>query len=86
MIKFVLLSSRPRNNVVYYANQILKGLDPFEGGYKTHNPFTWIKEALSFSGKEVIAMFGVDTTIYFVFLNTSLCVFFFFLSPLDILF
>ena len=47
MIVFAFLSSRPGNNVVYYPNRILKGLDPLEGGYKSRNPFSWIKEALT---------------------------------------
>lgn len=71
MILFALLQSKPGNNVVYYPNRILKGLDPFEDGYKTRNPFSWIKEAYSSSEKDVIAMSGVDTAVYFVFLSTG---------------
>ncbi|KAE9594571.1 hypothetical protein Lal_00037502 [Lupinus albus] len=74
MILFALLSSKPGNNVVYYPNRILKGLDPFEGGSKTRNPFSWIKEALSSSEKDVIAMSGVDTAVYSVFLSTVLSI------------
>ncbi|KAK7331412.1 hypothetical protein VNO77_25636 [Canavalia gladiata] len=74
MILFGLLSSRPGNNVVYYPNRILKGLDPLEGGYKTRNPFSWIKEAMSSSERDVIAMSGVDTAVYFVFLGTVLSI------------
>lgn len=70
MILFVLLQSKPGNNVVYYPNRILKGLDPFEGGSKTRNPFSWIKEAFSSSEQDVIAMSGVDTAVFFVFLST----------------
>ncbi|KAJ1414198.1 Calcium-dependent channel, 7TM region, putative phosphate [Sesbania bispinosa] len=55
---------------LYYPNRILKGLEPLEGGYKTRNPFSWIKEALSSSEQDVIAMSGVDTAVYFVFLST----------------
>lgn len=72
MIVFALLSSRPGNNVVYYPNRILKGMDPFETGFKTRNPFSWIKEAVSSSEQDVIAMSGVDTAVYFVFLSTGL--------------
>ena len=72
MIVFAFLSSRPGNNVVYYPNRILKGLDPLEGGYKSRNPFSWIKEALTSSERDVIAMSGVDTAVYFVFLTTGL--------------
>lgn len=71
MILFAWLSSRPGNNVVYYPNRILKGMDPFEGGTKTRNPFSWIKEAVSASEQDVIAMSGVDTAVYFVFLTTG---------------
>lgn len=70
MILFALLQSKPGNNVVYYPNRILKGLDPFEGGSKTRNPFSWIKEAFSSSEQDVIAMSGVDTAVFFVFLST----------------
>jgi hypothetical protein len=71
MILFAILQSKPGNNVVYYPNRILKGLEPFEGGgYKTRNPFSWIKEAFSSSEQDIIAMSGVDTAVYFVFLST----------------
>ncbi|KAL2341095.1 hypothetical protein Fmac_009035 [Flemingia macrophylla] len=72
MIVFAWLSSRPGNNVVYYPNRIIKKLEPLEGGYKTRNPFSWIKEAVYSSEQDVIDMSGVDTAVYFVFLNTVL--------------
>lgn len=72
MIVFAWLSSRPGNLVVYYPNRILKGLEPMEGGKKTRNPFSWIKEAASSSERDIIAMSGVDTAVYFVFLSTGL--------------
>ena len=87
MIVFAFLSSRPGNNVVYYPNRILKGLDPLEGGYKSRNPFSWIKEALTSSERDVIAMSGVDTAVYFVFLTTGLSPFlflFFFLISITV--
>lgn len=78
MIVFALLSSRPGNNVVYYPNRILKGLEPFEVEYTWYrNPFSWIKEALSSSEQDVITMSGVDTAVYFVFLSTGLSIFHF---------
>ncbi|KAI4297301.1 hypothetical protein L6164_037195 [Bauhinia variegata] len=72
MILFAWLSARPGNHVVYYPNQILKGLEPLDGGSKMRNPFSWIKEALSSTEQELIAMSGVDTAVYFVFLSTVL--------------
>ncbi|XP_014518442.1 CSC1-like protein ERD4 [Vigna radiata var. radiata] len=72
MIVFAFLSSKPGNNVVYYPNRILKGLDPSEGGPKSRNPFSWIKEAMSSSERDIVAMSGVDTAVYFVFLTTVL--------------
>ncbi|XP_028755620.1 CSC1-like protein ERD4 [Neltuma alba] len=72
MLLFAWLSAKPGNNVVYYPNRILKGMDPFEGSSLTRNPFAWIKEALSSSEENVIAMSGVDTAVYFVFLSTVL--------------
>ncbi|CAL5207649.1 unnamed protein product [Lathyrus oleraceus] len=70
MILFYLLQSTLGNNVVYYPNQIIKGLDPFEIGYKSRNPFSWIIEAHSSSEQDVIDISGVDATVYFVFLST----------------
>ncbi|PRQ29543.1 putative calcium-dependent channel, 7TM region phosphate [Rosa chinensis] len=72
MFLFAWLSGKPGNAVVYYPNRILKGLDPWEGGSKTRNPFAWIKEALTSTEQEVIAISGVDTAVYFVFLSTVL--------------
>ncbi|KAF7803929.1 CSC1-like protein ERD4 [Senna tora] len=72
MLLFAWLSAKPVNNVVYYPNRILRGMDPFEGGYKTRNPFSWIREALSSTEQDVIHMSGVDTAVYFVFLTTVL--------------
>ncbi|KAM5587572.1 CSC1-like protein ERD4 [Rosa sericea] len=72
MFLFAWLSTKPGNAVVYYPNRILKGLEPCEGGSKTRNPFAWIKEALTSTEQEVIAISGVDTAVYFVFLSTVL--------------
>lgn len=72
MFLFAWLSRKPGNTVIYYPNRILRGLDPWEGGSKTRNPFAWIKEALTSTEQEVISMSGVDTAVYFVFLSTGL--------------
>jgi hypothetical protein len=72
MFLFAWLSTKPGNRVVYYPNRILKGMDPFEGGSVTRNPFTWIREAISSSEADVINMSGVDSAVYFVFLTTVL--------------
>ena len=58
--------------MVYYPNRILKGLDPYDAGYKTRNPFTWIQEAFSSTEKDVICISGVDSAVYFVFLATGM--------------
>lgn len=71
MFLFAWLSSKPGNSVVYYPNRILKGLDPWAGGSRTRNPFTWIKEAMSSSEQDVINMSGLDTAVYFVFMSTG---------------
>ena len=71
MLLFAWLSAKPGNNVIYHPNRILKGLEPLEGGSSIRNPFSWIKEALSSSERDVIAMSGVDTAVYFVFLSTG---------------
>ncbi|KAI9122660.1 hypothetical protein K1719_006500 [Acacia pycnantha] len=72
MLLFACLSARPGNNVVYYPNRILKGVDPKESGSRIRNPFSWIFEALSSTEKDVIAMSGIDTAVYFEFLRTVL--------------
>lgn len=58
--------------MVYYPNRILKGLDPYEAGYKTRHPFTWIQEAFSSTEKDIICISGVDSAVYFVFLATGM--------------
>ncbi|KAI3709994.1 hypothetical protein L2E82_39767 [Cichorium intybus] len=76
MILFAWLSTKPGNTVIYYPNRILKGLDPWEGSRsKTRNPFAWIREAFSSSEQDVIAMSGVDSAVYFVFLGTVFGIF-----------
>ncbi|OWM63840.1 hypothetical protein CDL15_Pgr006102 [Punica granatum] len=72
MLLFVWLSRKPGNKFIYYPNRILKGLDAIEGGYASRNPFAWIHEALSSTEQDVIAISGVDTAVYFVFLSTIL--------------
>jgi hypothetical protein len=72
MLLFSWLSSKPGNAVIYYPNRILKGLDPFEGGSRTRNPFSWIREAMSSTEQDVISIAGYDTAVYFVFLSTGL--------------
>lgn len=71
MCLFTWLSRKPGNDVVYYPNRILKGMDP---GSRTRNPVSWIKEALSSTEDDVISMSGVDTAVYFVFLSTVLTI------------
>ncbi|KAL4369162.1 hypothetical protein GQ457_05G027130 [Hibiscus cannabinus] len=72
MLLFAWLSRKPGNAVVYYPNRILKGLEPWEGGSRTRNPFSWIREAFSSTERDVINISGVDTAVYFVFLSTVL--------------
>lgn len=73
MVLFAWLSTRQGNAVVYYPNRIVKGMEPWEGGARTRNPFAWIKEAVSSSEQDVINMSGIDTAVYFVFLSTGFC-------------
>ncbi|CAI9264195.1 unnamed protein product [Lactuca saligna] len=76
MILFGWLCTKPGNTVVYYPNRILKGMDPWEGSRsKTRNPFSWIREAFSSSENDVIALSGVDSAVYFVFLGTAFGIF-----------
>lgn len=72
MLLFAWLSRKPGNSVVYYPNRILKGLDPWEGGSRTRNPFAWIREVMSSTEQDVIDMSGLDTAVYFVFMSTGL--------------
>ncbi|XP_073140981.1 CSC1-like protein ERD4 [Henckelia pumila] len=75
MLLFTWLSRRPGNNVIYYPNRILKGLDPYESIRVTRNPFDWIREAFSSNESDVVRMSGVDSAVYFVFLTTVLGIF-----------
>ncbi|XP_073274535.1 CSC1-like protein ERD4 [Primulina huaijiensis] len=75
MCLFTWLSRRPGNNVIYYPNRILKGLDPYESIRVTRNPFDWIREAFSSTESDVTRMSGVDSAVYLVFLTTVLGIF-----------
>lgn len=73
MLLFAWVSSKPGNAVIYYPNRLLKNMDPYEGsgsGRRTRNPFSWIVEAFKSKEEEIVAMSGVDTAVYFVFLST----------------
>ncbi|KAK4778461.1 hypothetical protein SAY86_005989 [Trapa natans] len=72
MLLFTWLSGRPGNKFIYYPNRILKGFDPVEGGYASRNPLSWAHEAFSSTEQDIIAISGVDTAVYFVFLSTVL--------------
>lgn len=74
MLLFTWLSRLPGNKEVYYPNRILRGMDPFEGGFANRNPFAWIKEAFTSSEQDIIEASGVDTAVYFVFLSTGLLI------------
>ncbi|GMY38010.1 leucine-rich repeat receptor-like serine/threonine-protein kinase At2g14510 isoform X2 [Fagus crenata] len=69
-----ITDGKPGNAVIYYPNRILKGLDPFEGGSRTRNPFSWIREAMSSTEQDVISISGYDTAVYFVFLSTGILI------------
>ncbi|RWR88765.1 CSC1-like protein ERD4 [Cinnamomum micranthum f. kanehirae] len=70
VLVFTWLSRKHSNDVIYYPNRILKGLDAWEGGRRTRNPFAWIGEALRSTEEDIISMAGVDTAVYFVFLSS----------------
>ncbi|KAK3009379.1 hypothetical protein RJ639_015142 [Escallonia herrerae] len=71
MLLFPWLSRKRGNYVIYYPKRIWRGLDPFENGARTRSPFDWIREALSSSEADVIALSGVDTAVYLVFFTTG---------------
>lgn len=71
VLVFTWLSRQRGNDVIYYPNRILKGMDAWEGK-RTRNPFAWIGEALRSTEDEIISMAGVDTAVYFVFLSSVL--------------
>ncbi|KAJ0980475.1 hypothetical protein J5N97_008730 [Dioscorea zingiberensis] len=72
MLLFTWLSRKPGNEVVYYPNRILRGLDPWEGRRRTRNPLAWIREAVGASEADVIVAGGVDAAVYLVFLCSVL--------------
>ncbi|KAM7256346.1 hypothetical protein ACFE04_012087 [Oxalis oulophora] len=74
MLIFTWLSRKQGNVVIYYPNRILRGMDPWDGGSATRNPFAWIREAMASSEQDVINASGVDTAVYFVFLTTVLAI------------
>ncbi|KAL5977141.1 CSC1-like protein erd4 [Asimina triloba] len=76
VIAFTWLSQKPSNDVIYYPNRILKGLDTWEGGRRPGSPFAWIGEAFSSTEDDIIDMAGVDTAVYLVFLSTVLGILF----------
>ena len=76
MLLFTWLSRKPGNNVVYYTNRILKGLNPYEAGSRTRNPFAWIRESISSLEKDIIAISGIDTAVHLVFLTTGVSLYF----------
>lgn len=51
-------------------------MNPYEGGSRTRNPVAWIQEAISSTEKDIIAISGMDTAVYFVFLRTGVSLFF----------
>lgn len=71
MFLFSCLSRKHSNNVIYYPNRILKGMDPYEGMHLTRNPFAWIREAVSSTEADILKVSGVDTAVYFVFLTNG---------------
>ncbi|CAA7062349.1 unnamed protein product [Microthlaspi erraticum] len=75
MLLFTWLSRRSGNVSIYYPNRILKGMEPWEGGSLTRNPFAWVREAFTSSEQDVVNLSGVDTAVYFVFLSTVLGIF-----------
>ncbi|ONK65174.1 uncharacterized protein A4U43_C07F34450 [Asparagus officinalis] len=74
MILFSWLSKSQGNEVIYYPNRILRGLDPVEGRARTRNPFAWIKEAWGASESDVIEAAGVDAAVYLLFLSSVLAI------------
>ncbi|KAG1348174.1 putative CSC1-like protein ERD4 [Cocos nucifera] len=72
MFLFTWLARKPGNEVVYYPNRILRGLDPSEGGRRTRNAFAWIKDAFSATEAGVVEAAGVDAAVYLVFLSSVL--------------
>ncbi|KAK1279497.1 hypothetical protein QJS04_geneDACA017710 [Acorus gramineus] len=75
MMIFAWLQRKPSNEVVYYPNRILRGLDPWEGrAGRTRNPFAWIREALGTNEEDLVTAAGVDAAVYFVFLSSVLTI------------
>ncbi|XP_008784823.2 CSC1-like protein ERD4 [Phoenix dactylifera] len=72
MLLFAWLSRRPGNEVVYYPNRVLRGLDAWEGRRRTRNPFAWIQEAFSATEADVVEAAGVDAAVYLIFLGSVL--------------
>ncbi|XP_078438558.1 early-responsive to dehydration stress protein (ERD4) isoform X2 [Wolffia australiana] len=71
MLLFSWLSRSPANEVVYYPSRVAKGLNR-QGLPESHGPLSWIREAISASEEDIVAMAGVDAAVYLIFLSTAL--------------
>ncbi|XP_020575065.1 CSC1-like protein ERD4 [Phalaenopsis equestris] len=75
MMVFTWLSRKPGNQVVYFPNRILRGLDPWEGERRSRSPVAWIQQAFAASEADIVAAAGVDAAVYLVFLSSVLGIF-----------
>ncbi|KAF3774340.1 CSC1-like protein [Nymphaea thermarum] len=71
VLLFLYLSQKPGNEVVYFPNRILKGLEPREG---SRGPFAWVRGAFGASEQELVDLAGLDAAVYIVFLGSVLAI------------
>ncbi|CAK9213165.1 unnamed protein product [Sphagnum troendelagicum] len=70
---FTVLSRMPANYNIYYPARILNGQGvPGGPGKKKPGPFAWIREAYMASEDDILAIAGLDATVYIRFFTTVL--------------
>jgi len=69
LVVFAILSRRPGNFNIYYPLRVLRGEGPFA---KKRGAFGWIKEAYLASEEDLVAIAGLDATVYIHLFTTAL--------------
>lgn len=69
LVVFAILSRRPGNFNIYYPLRVLRGEGPFA---KKRGAFGWIKEAYLASEEDLVAIAGLDATVYIHLFTTGM--------------
>ena len=69
LVVFLILSRRPGNFNIYYPLRVLRGEGPFA---KKRGAFGWIKEAYQATEEDLVAIAGLDATVYIHLFTTGI--------------